>query len=211
MSDRVSVLIRSSARPELADALSALNAQTHRNLEVVIVNVTGRPHPPLPGAAAPLTVNLVEPGRQLPRPQAANAALDAATGDHAMFLDDDDLIEPDHIAQCLAAVRSRPETIPFTGSQICDDEHALQAVWPDLTPGKVPNLDGDGMLALPTESNQSNRPAQSTPDATMSSLQPVGAVPKLATISTPAAAPALSATKASSKAAAAKPTKKPSK
>ena len=137
MSDRVSVLIRSSARPELADALSSLTAQTHRNLEVVIVNVTGRPHPPLPAVATRLNVKFVDSDRQLPRPQAANAALDAANGDHALFLDDDDLIEPEHIAQCLAAARSRPDTIPFTGAQICDERNALQAVWPALAFGRL--------------------------------------------------------------------------
>ncbi len=51
MTECVSILIRSSARPELHDALACLVAQTYRNLEVVIVNATGRPHPPLPAPA----------------------------------------------------------------------------------------------------------------------------------------------------------------
>src|SRR6185295_18264809 len=97
MNDRVSILIRSSARPELADALAALAAQTYRNLEVVVVNVTGRPHPPLPDPASALEIRFVDPGRQLPRPLAANAALEAATGDFIAFLDDDDLFEPEHV------------------------------------------------------------------------------------------------------------------
>ena len=137
MNERVSVLIRSSARPELADALASLTAQTHRNLEVVIVNVTGRAHPPLPPVAAQLEVNFVDSDRQLPRPQAANAALDAANGHYAMFLDDDDLLEPEHVDQCLAAARDKPGTIPFTGAQICDERHALQAVWPALAFGRL--------------------------------------------------------------------------
>ena len=137
MNERVSVLIRSSARPELADALASLTAQTHRNLEVVIVNVTGRAHPPLPPVAAQLEVNFVDSDRQLPRPQAANAALDAANGHYAMFLDDDDLLEPEHVARCLAAARDKPGTIPFTGAQICDERHALQAVWPALAFGRL--------------------------------------------------------------------------
>ena len=137
MSDRVSILIRSSARPELDDALACLVAQTHRNLEVVIVNVTGRPHPPLPAPAAQLDVNFVDSDRQLPRPQAANAAIEAATGDHAMFLDDDDLLEPEHVAVCLAAARSHADSIPFTGAQICDEHGALQAIWPALGFGRL--------------------------------------------------------------------------
>src|SRR5947209_905660 len=102
MSDRVSILIRSSARPELADALACLAAQTHRNIEAVIVNVTGRPHPPLPEVAASLLVKFVDPGKRLPRPDAANVALDAATGDYLQFLDDDDVLEPSHVGLSLA-------------------------------------------------------------------------------------------------------------
>ena len=137
MSERVSILIRSSARPELADALASLAAQTYRNLEVVIVNVTGRPHPPLPPAAAGLNVNFVDPGRQLPRPLAANAALDAATGDYVAFLDDDDLFEPEHVAACLAAARAHPGMIPFVGAQISDEKGELQAIWPALGFGRL--------------------------------------------------------------------------
>lgn len=137
MSERVSILIRSSARTELRDALGCLTAQTHRNFEVVIVNVTGQPHPPLPPEAEQLEVNFVDPGRQLPRPQAANAAIDAATGDYAVFLDDDDLLEPEHVALCLAAARVRPDTIPFTGAQICDEQGELQAIWPALGFGRL--------------------------------------------------------------------------
>ena len=137
MSERVSILIRSSARLELADALQAVIGQTHRNLDIVIVNVTGRPHPPLPAQASALSVTLVDRGRQLPRPQAANAALDAVTGDHALFLDDDDLLEPDHVAVCVAAVRADRTRLPFTGSQICGEEGELHAVWPARAFGRL--------------------------------------------------------------------------
>ncbi|MBK9608650.1 MAG: glycosyltransferase family 2 protein [Betaproteobacteria bacterium] len=137
MSERVSILIRSSARPELAEALASLAAQTYGNLDVVIVNVTGRPHPPLPAAASGLAVNFVDPGRQLPRPLAANAALDAAAGDYVAFLDDDDLFEPEHVANCLAAARAHPGMIPFVGAQISDETGELQAIWPALGFGRL--------------------------------------------------------------------------
>nr|MBP8296544.1 glycosyltransferase [Burkholderiales bacterium] len=137
MSERVSILIRSSARPELADALGSLAAQTYGNLDVVVVNVTGRPHPPLPAAAAGLAVNFIDPGRQLPRPLAANAALDAAAGDYVAFLDDDDLFEPEHVANCLAAARAHPGMIPFVGAQISDEKGELQAIWPALGFGRL--------------------------------------------------------------------------
>ena len=137
MTDRVSILVRSSARPELADALRSLAAQTHRNLEVVVVNVTGRPHPALPEPARALTINLIDADRPLLRPQAANAALDAATGDYVCFLDDDDLFEPEHVERCLAAIRTNPKTVPFVGAQICDEQGELQALWPAIGFGRL--------------------------------------------------------------------------
>jgi glycosyltransferase involved in cell wall biosynthesis len=145
MSDLVSILIRSSGRPELADALLSLLAQTHRNLEIVVVNVTGRPHPPLPAPAAQLNVNFVDSDRQLPRPQAANAAIEAATGDYALFLDDDDVLEPEHVALCLAAARSHPGTIPFSGAQTCD-EADLHTIWPALGFGRLEIMEKIRML-----------------------------------------------------------------
>jgi hypothetical protein len=137
MTERVSILIRSSARPELADALASRVAQTHRNLEVVIVNVTGRPHPRLPEPAAALDVKLVDSDRQLPRPLAANRAIDAATGDFIALLDDDDLFEPEHLERCLAVARAHPDAVPFTGAQIADDKGELQAVWPAFGFGRL--------------------------------------------------------------------------
>src|SRR6185436_10708572 len=113
MNDRVSILIRSSARPELADALAALAAQTYRNLEVVVVNVTGKPHPPLPAIASALEVRFVDSDRQLLRPLAANKAIDAATGDYLAFLDDDDMFEPEHVERCLSVARAHPDAVPF--------------------------------------------------------------------------------------------------
>ena len=63
---------------------------------------------------------------------------------------------------------------------------SLQAIWPDLKPGKVANEDSDGLLTLPTASNQTNRP----PAETKAPLQPKGAVPKVATVNTGAPPPA---------------------
>ncbi len=63
---------------------------------------------------------------------------------------------------------------------------ALQAVWPDVRPGKTANSDGDGMLALPTASNQSNR---TPPENEVAGLQQFGAVPKVSTVATGAPPP----------------------
>lgn len=122
-------------RPTLARALASVAAQTHRPLELVLVNASGRPHPPLPGlpsAHEGFTLNRVDPGRPLARAEAANQALDAARGDWLMFLDDDDEIAPDHVQRLLLALRSQPGA--------CAANAGVQLLQPDGGAGTV--LDG---------------------------------------------------------------------
>ncbi len=50
-------------------------------------------------------------GAQLDRPAAANLALTHARGEWLIFLDDDDLFEPEHVARLCAAVAQAPEVL----------------------------------------------------------------------------------------------------
>jgi hypothetical protein len=110
---RVSVLIRSMNRPGLLHALNAVGAQTLTGIEIVLVNASGLPHQAVPVQVGVAQVHLVDPGRQLPRAVAANAALAAARAPWLMFLDDDDLIDAGHVERLLNAVQADgfdPET-----------------------------------------------------------------------------------------------------
>jgi len=107
----ISILVRSMARASLARALESVATQTTPRLEVIVVNASGLRHPPLPTTCGPYPMHLVEPGRRLSRSAAANAALAAATGHYALFLDDDDSIEPGHLHRLLGALRSEPAAI----------------------------------------------------------------------------------------------------
>jgi hypothetical protein len=107
----VSVIVRSIDRPSLATALASIVLQTHRPIEVVVVNANVARHSPLPAGRPDLAFVAVasDDGRPLPRARAANAGLDAATGPLALFLDDDDLLLPDHLARLVAALQDRPD------------------------------------------------------------------------------------------------------
>jgi tetratricopeptide (TPR) repeat protein len=105
---RTSLVIRSVGRPELAEALAAAGAQTYPDLEVVVVDATGGHHPPVPDRVGPHPVVFVAGALPRSRPVAANAGLDAASGEYLGFLDDDDTLLPSHVEGLAAVLDADP-------------------------------------------------------------------------------------------------------
>ncbi len=99
----VSIIVRSMARPSLQAALASLAAQTHPAIDVLVVAACGPSHPALPDRAGPHALRLVRSEAPLSRAAAANAGLDAALGEWIGFLDDDDRVDPSHVAGLLDA------------------------------------------------------------------------------------------------------------
>lgn len=125
----VSVLVRSMNRACLPEALASVALQTHANLELIVVNATGGPHRPLDFLPPTLPWRVVSPPQTpaLPeappppalssveapcgRAQAANLALAAAQGEYALFLDDDDLLQPQHLERLIAPLQAHPQAV----------------------------------------------------------------------------------------------------
>jgi LmbE family N-acetylglucosaminyl deacetylase len=130
----VSVLVRSMDRACLPEALASVALQTYPNVELVVVNASGQAHRPLdflppglpwrivqaPSASASRAPSLPESGPASPsaspaggadapdalgRAAAANLALAQARGEYALFLDDDDLLQPPHLERLVAALQ----------------------------------------------------------------------------------------------------------
>lgn len=129
MTRRASIVVRSMGRPELQEALASLAAQTHPDTEIVLVDATGGRHPPPPPACGAHTLRFVAGTHPRSRPVAANAGLDAATGDYIGFLDDDDWLDPAHVGELVAALDAHPEfAVAYTQAREVDGEGSLVQV-----------------------------------------------------------------------------------
>jgi tetratricopeptide (TPR) repeat protein len=118
----VSILIRSMDRPSLDRAIASAAAQTWPNVDIVVVAACGRAHRRLAATIGERDVHLVfpEPDRTLPRPDAANLALESARGDWLNFLDDDDELLPQHVETLLAAPRPADARIVYSRALVHD-------------------------------------------------------------------------------------------
>jgi glycosyltransferase involved in cell wall biosynthesis len=122
----VSVIVRTMARPELARALDCVERQSHRPLEVVLVDAADAAVAVREPRGVPLRV--VRRGR-LDRASAANAGLEAARGEWLLFLDEDDEIEPGHVAELLAAARTHRVPAAYSQTRLVDAQGNTQRVF----------------------------------------------------------------------------------
>jgi glycosyltransferase involved in cell wall biosynthesis len=100
----ISVVIRSLDPPTLPRALASVAMQDHPAIEVVLVAACGPSHRPIDASAYPFTLTWVVREGRLPRPVAANAGIDAASGDYLTMLDHDDEFLAGHLSAMAAAL-----------------------------------------------------------------------------------------------------------
>lgn len=121
----VTVVVRTKDRPaELREALASLAAQTFRDFEVVLVDDGESDAAPALEAlgGAPRAVRFVRTGGA-GRARAAQAGLEAARGEFVNYLDDDDVLLPEHLALLVATQRA-------TGARVVHSR-AMQAAFED--------------------------------------------------------------------------------
>jgi len=112
----VSIIIRSMARSSLAEALDSIAAQTYPRIEAVVVDAYGLGHPPPGESCGRFPLRFVVHGKPLDRSAAANAGLTAAYGYYVGFLDDDDMLLPQHVSVLVEALRrQRTARVAYSG------------------------------------------------------------------------------------------------
>ncbi len=115
----VSLLVRSMARETLYRCLGSLALSQGQDIEVVVVNATGQPHPPLADRCGPHPLRLLNPGQALCRAAAANFALQQAHGRWSLFVDDDDSLDPHHVERLRTALLADPQaTAAYAGVRL---------------------------------------------------------------------------------------------
>ncbi len=113
----VSVIVRTRDRPALlAEALTSLAEGSYRTVEIVLVNDGGVA--PRVAEGYPFPVNRVELKENRGRAGAAQAGVEAATGDYVCFLDDDDLAAPEHLATLVGLVSGTGFRVAYTDAAV---------------------------------------------------------------------------------------------
>jgi LmbE family N-acetylglucosaminyl deacetylase len=113
----ISVVVRTKDRPELlAEALASLAAGSYRRVEVVLVNDGGAA--PAISENFPFPVVRVDIPENRGRSAAANAGVEAATGEWVAFLDDDDLAEPEHLATLAGLSEASDVRVAYTDTAV---------------------------------------------------------------------------------------------
>ena len=109
---KVSVIIPTKNRADdLRRTLDSLLTQTRRPDEIVIVDQGSSPA--LESAEFPISINYIYAPQVSGAAVARNVAMDHATGDIWIFLDDDEIPEPEYVAELLSAYT--PEVAGVSG------------------------------------------------------------------------------------------------
>ncbi len=104
----VSVIIRTQDKPDLLkEAISSVAQQTYPCIEVIVVNDGGTDIKSVisPFSEAFFALRQIKLEENKGRAYAANIGLEAAKGDFIIFLDHDDLFDPDHIEHLVNALK----------------------------------------------------------------------------------------------------------
>lgn len=117
-----SIILTTYNRPDLLkDALSSVGSQTLRDFEVILINDNGEPVEHLL-AAYDFPITYIRQGRNQGLSAARNAGLALARGRYVVYLDDDDIYLPNHLAVLAEAFEQHPGSVVYTGVEYVNEK-----------------------------------------------------------------------------------------
>ena len=126
----VSVLVRSMDRASLPEALASVAAQSYDSIEVVLINAKKGEHSNVGTWCGRFPLRLINSEVGLTRVAAANTGLEHAQGTYLMFLDDDDLIDVEHISSLVSTLKKSTNCkAAFSGTRVTDAEGVTVGVY----------------------------------------------------------------------------------
>lgn len=105
----------------LQDALASVGSQTLRDFEVILINDNGEPVEHLL-AAYDFPITYIRQGRNQGLSAARNAGLALARGRYIVYLDDDDIYLPNHLAMLAEAFEQHPDSVIYTGVEYVNEK-----------------------------------------------------------------------------------------
>lgn len=108
----VTLIICSMSQSSLSETLDSVAGQNYPNIEVIVVNATGGNHADLGSSCGRFPLRLInQEGDSIGYSAAANAGLAVSRGGLIGFLEDGDLLHPDHVTCLAEALREHPDAV----------------------------------------------------------------------------------------------------
>ena len=104
-------------RDTLARTIQCIERQTWRPIEIVLVLAREMAAPEI---RSTVPIHVVGGEAQRLRSPAANLGMEAAHGEWMMFLDEDDLIEPEHIEALMSAAAAAGKPVAYSQTRLVD-------------------------------------------------------------------------------------------
>ncbi len=118
----VNILIRSMNKVQLHKAIHSASIQTYKNIEIFVVNATGKSHSQVPKELNGIKIHYINSNIVLERAKSANVALQNMNAEYALFLDDDDWIVATHIEKLVDALEDSPLSIlAYSDTKVVDE------------------------------------------------------------------------------------------
>jgi LmbE family N-acetylglucosaminyl deacetylase/glycosyltransferase involved in cell wall biosynthesis len=125
----ISVIVRTMHRPELSDALNSLSKQTYPNVEIIVVDALGTGELDLSNHCGSFPLRVISANIPLPRPAAANTGLAEVKGEYFCFLDEDDILFPEHILSLFGILKNSKSPAAYSNIKRVDAKNELLNIY----------------------------------------------------------------------------------